>query len=135
MTRNIPLFKIYWDEHDVRKITSVIENGNYWAIGPEITEFERRTCEYVGVRYAIAVNSGTSALHVALAAHSIGTGDEVIVPSFTFIATANAPLFVGAKPIFAEIEEETYGLDPEDVEKKITPRTKAIIPIHYGGLP
>ena len=135
MTRNIPLFKIYWDEHDVRKITSVIENGNYWAIGPEITEFERRTCEYVGVRYAIAVNSGTSALHVALAAHSIGTGDEVIVPSFTFIATANAPLFVGAKPIFAEIEEETYGLDPEDVEKKITSRTKAIIPIHYGGLP
>ena len=132
---NIPLFKIYWDERDVERVTSVVKKGMHWAIGPEVREFERRIAEYVGVRYAFAVNSGTSALHAALAAHGIGEGDEVIVPSFTFIATANAPLFVGAKPVFAEIEEETYGLDPADVERKITAKTKAIIPIHYGGSP
>jgi perosamine synthetase len=132
---NIPLFKIYWDEHDVEKVTSVIKRGMYWAIGPEIKEFEKKVAEYVGVKYALALNSGTSALHVILAAHDIGKGDEVIVPSFTFIATANAALFVGAKPIFAEIEGETYGLDPADVERRITPKTKAIMPIHCGGSP
>ena len=132
--QNIPLFKIYWDDQDIEKVTSVIKKGMYWAIGPEIREFESLVAEYVGVKHALAMNSGTSALHVVLAAHSIGEGDEVIVPSFTFIATANAPLFVGAKPVFAEIEDETYGLDPEDVERRITPRTRAIIPIHFGGL-
>lgn len=131
---NIPLFKIYWDEQDVEKVTSVIKRGMYWAIGPEVREFERKVAEYVGTEYAFAVNSGTSALHAILIAHGIGEGSEVIVPSFTFIATANASLFVGAKPVFAEIEEETYGLDPEDVERKITPRTKAIITVHVGGL-
>jgi perosamine synthetase len=134
MTRQIPLFKIYWDDDDIEKVTSVIKKGSYWAIGPEIKDFESRMAEYVGVKYALAVNSGTSALHTVLAAHGIGKGDEVIVPSFTFIATANSVLMVGATPVFAEIEGETYGLDPEDVEKKITPRTKAIMPIHYGGL-
>lgn len=134
MIQTIPLFKIYWDNRDIERVTSVIRKGAYWAIGAEIREFESLVAEFVGVKYALAANSGTSALHMVLAAHGIGKGDEVIVPSFTFIATANAPLFVGAKPVFAEIEEETYGLDPEDVERKITPRTKAIIPIHYGGL-
>ncbi|HJH26510.1 MAG TPA: DegT/DnrJ/EryC1/StrS family aminotransferase, partial [Methanophagales archaeon] len=86
-------------------------------------------------KYCVAFNSGTSALHAALLAHRIKEGDEVIVPSFTFIATANAPLFVGAKPVFADIEEETFGLDPEDVKEKITEKTKVIIPIHYGGCP
>ena len=132
--QKIPLFKIYWDNDDIERVTSVIKKGAYWAIGPEIKEFENRVAEYVGVKYALAVNSGTSALHAILAAHNIGKGDEVIVPSFTFIATANATLFIGAKPVFADIEGETYGLDPEDVERKITPRTKAIMPIHYGGL-
>ncbi len=135
MTRSIPLFKIYWDEDDVNRVTAVIKKGSYWAIGPEIAEFEKNVCDYVGVKYAVAVNSGTSALHTLMAAHDIGKGDEVIVPAFTFIATANAPLFVGARPAFAEIEEATYGLDPKDVEKKITKKTKAIMPIHYGGLP
>lgn len=134
MTRQIPLFKIYWDDNDVEKVTSIIKKGAYWAIGPEIKEFESRLAEFVGVKYALAVNSGTSALHTALAALGIGKGDEVIVPAFTFISTANSVLMVGAKPVFAEIEEETYGLNPEDVEKKITTRTKAIMPVHFGGL-
>ena len=132
---NIPLFKIYWDEDDVREVTSVIKNGMYWASGADIGEFENKVAEYVGVKNSVAVNSGTSALHVSLAAHGIGEGDEVIVPSFTFIATANAPLFVGARPVFAEIEETNYGLDPQDVETRITPNTKAIIAVHYGGSP
>ena len=134
MIQQIPLFKIYWDDNDIEKVTSVIRKGSYWAIGPEIKEFESQVAEYVGVKYALAVNSGTSALHTVLAAHDIKKGDEVIVQSFSFIATANAVLIVGAKPVFAEIEGETYGLDPADVERKITPRTKAILPIHYGGL-
>jgi dTDP-4-amino-4,6-dideoxygalactose transaminase len=110
-----------------------LKKGANWAIGPEVEEFETAIANYLGVKYAVTLNSGTSALHVALAVCNIGPGDEVIVPSFSFIATANAALFVGAKPIFAEIEEKYYGLDPNDVERKITKQTKAIIPVHYAG--
>lgn len=135
MDWKIPLFKIYWDEEDIKMVTEVIRRGMHWAIGPNIEQFERLLAGYMGKEYAIAFNSGTSALHAALLAYGIGQSDEVIVPSFTFIATANAPLFVGARPVFADIEERTWGLDPVDVERKITPKTKAIIPVHYGGGP
>ena len=131
----IPLFKIYWDEEDIELTSEAIRKGAYWAAGPNIVAFEKTISKYIGAKYCLAFNSGTSALHAILLAYDIGPGDEVIVPSFTFIATANAPLFVGAKPIFADIEEETYGLGPEDVERKITSKTKAILPIHYGGIP
>jgi dTDP-4-amino-4,6-dideoxygalactose transaminase len=131
----IPLYKVYWDENDVEAVTKIIKRGTYWTAGQEIEEFERVVANYVGVKYGVSFNSGTSALHAALLAYEIKQGDEVIVPSFTFIATANAPLFVGAKPVFADIEDSTFGLDPNDVERKITRRTKAIMPIHYGGLP
>ena len=133
MDWKIPLFKIYWDEEDIEMVTDTIRRGMLWAIGPNIERFERMLSEYVGTKYAVVFNSGTSALHAALLAYDIGQGDDVIVPSFTFIATANAPLFVGARPVFADIEETTYGLDPNDVIRKITPKTKAIIPMHYGG--
>ena len=135
MTWKIPLFKIYWDEEDVQSVTEAIKAGMNWATGPNVGKFEELIAHYVGTKYAVTFNSGTSALHTALLAHEIKNGDEVIVPSFTFIATANAPLFVGANPVFADIEEETFGLDPEDVKEKITEKTKAIIPIHYGGCP
>ncbi|MDD4910455.1 MAG: DegT/DnrJ/EryC1/StrS family aminotransferase [Candidatus Omnitrophica bacterium] len=135
MKQKVPLFKIDWNEDDVRAAASVIRSGMYWAEGPAIRAFENELARYIGVKYCLAFNSGTSALHAALLAYGIGEGDEVIVPSFTFIATANAPLFVGARPVFADIEEETFGLDPEDVKKRITPRTRAIIPVHYGGCP
>ncbi|HEC92815.1 MAG TPA: aminotransferase class I/II-fold pyridoxal phosphate-dependent enzyme, partial [Candidatus Atribacteria bacterium] len=135
MNWRIPLFKIYWDEEDVKAVTDVIKRGTYWATGPEIKEFEERIAEYVEMKYTVAFNSGTSALHAVLLAYDIRQGDEIIVPSFTFISTANAPLFVGAKPVFAEIEDRTYGLDPEDVKEKITKKTKVIMPIHYGGCP
>ena len=119
----------------MEKVVEVIKSGMNWATGPNVQEFEKMLADYVGTSYAVTFNSGTSALHAVLAAYCIGQEDEVIVPSFTFIATANAPLFVGAVPVFAEIEERTYGLDPEDVERKITPKTKAIMPIHCGGCP
>ena len=135
MSLKIPLFKIYWDKEDVQAVRNAIKKGMFWAIGPNIEEFEKGISEYIGAKYSAVFNSGTSALHAALLAHGIGNGDEVIVPSFTFIATANAPLFVGAKPVFADIEDKTYGLDPEDVKEKITKKTKAIVPVHYGGCP
>jgi len=135
MAWKIPLFKIYWDEEDVKSVAEAIKVGMNWAVGPNVEKFEKMIAKYIGAKYCVVFNSGTSALHAALLAHGIKNGDEVIVPSFTFIATANAPLFVGAKPVFADIEEETFGLNPEDVKEKITKKTKAIIPIHYGGCP
>lgn len=133
MSWKIPLFKIYTEEDDVDEVAKVIRSGMNWATGPKVSEFEELICNYVGTNYAVTFNSGTSALHALLLAYGIGQGDEVIVPSFTFIATANAPFFVGAKPVFADIEKDTFGLDPVDVLKKITPKTKAIMPIHMGG--
>lgn len=135
MKWKIPLFKSYWEEDDIEAVTKVIQRGTYWAAGQEITEFEKEIAKHVGTKYALAFNSGTSALHTVLMAYNIKQGDEVIVPSFTFIATGNAPLFVRAKPVFAEIEDKTYGLDLEDAKNKITKKTKAIMPIHYGGCP
>lgn len=129
----IPLFKIYWDEDDIEAVTESLKRGMNWAAGPNIEEFEKLLAQYLGREYCVVFNSGTSALYSVLNVYGIKEGDEVIVPSFTFIATANAPLLTGAKPIFADIEEETYGLDAQDVERKITSQTKAIIPMHYGG--
>jgi perosamine synthetase len=135
MDWKIPMFKIYWDEADVEAVAQTIRRGMFWAIGPNVDRFEGMLSEYVGTEHALVFNSGTSALHALFLACGIGEGHEIIVPSFTFIATANGALFVGARPVFADIEEATYGLDPADVEKKITPKTRAIVPIHYGGSP
>lgn len=135
MKWKIPLFKIYSDEEDMASVISVIKRRGYWAAGPEIRRFEKELANFIGSKYAVSFNSGTSALFAAMVAYGLNEGDEVIVPSFTFIATANAPLFVGARPVFADIEEERFGLDPEDVLERITTNTKAIIPIHYGGCP
>ncbi len=129
----IPLFRIYWDEEDVNAVKEAIERGMFWAVGPEVKKFEEKIAEFLGRRYALVFNSGTSALHALLLAHGVGQGDEVVVPSFSFISTANSVLFVGAKPVFADIEEETFGLDVENVQEKITSHTKVIMPMHYGG--
>lgn len=135
MLWNIPLFKMYFNENDIRYVTNVLKRGSYWASGPEIYEFESKISGYVGTKYAITFNSGTSATHALLLAYGIKQNDEVIVPSFSFISTANAPQFVGAKPVFAEIEDKTFGLNPEDIVERITSKTKLIMPIHYGGSP
>jgi len=135
MAWKIPLFKIFSDASDITAVSKVIESGMNWATGENVVLFERELARYVKTRYAVTFSSGTAALHALLIALKIGKGDEVIVPSFTFISTANAVLFVGAKPVFAEIEGASYGLDPKDVEKKITKKTKAIVPVHFGGGP
>ena len=131
----IPLFKIHWDKSDIETVAKVIKSGKNWAIGKEVEELEKAVSKYVGVKHGVAFSSGTTALHALMLAYGIKEGDEVIVPSFTFVATANCILFVGAKPVFAEIERDSLGLDPEDVERKITDKTKAIIAVHYGGCP
>ena len=135
MYYNIPLFKILWDENDVSCISESLKEGKNWAVGANVDMFEEKISEYIKGKYTVAFNSGTSALHSILLSYGIGKNDEVIVPAFTFISTANAPLFVGAKPVFAEIEGQTFGLDPKDVKNKITAKTRAIIPVHYGGCP
>lgn len=130
----IPLYKIYTDDEDVQLITKIIKRGRNWALGPEIEEFEKLLKNYVGCDYCLTLNSGTSALHSSLIAHEISKDDEVIVPSFSFISTANSVMFVDAKPVFSDIEEETFGIDPKLLEKKITKKTKAILPMDYGGM-
>ncbi|MFX1311130.1 MAG: DegT/DnrJ/EryC1/StrS family aminotransferase [Promethearchaeota archaeon] len=132
MVKKYPLFDIYWDNDDIEIVTNVIKRGSYWATGPEIREFEEAIEKYLNIKYCVVFNSGTSALHAILLAYGITSG-EVIVPSMSFISTANCVILAGAKPVFAEIEDETFGLDPEDVEMKINNNTKAIIPMHYGG--
>jgi len=134
MNWKIPLFKMYWDKSNIDAVAKVIKRGSYWAVGPEIDQLEENLAKYIGIKYAVGFNSGTSAIHAGLLAHRINSG-EVIVPSFTFISTANVVILAGAKPVFAEIEEETYGLDLEDTKEKINSKTKAIMPIHYGGAP
>ena len=131
----IPLYKIYTDDEDVNLITKIVKRGNNWAIGPEIEEFENAIKNYIDVDYCLTLNSGTSALHAAFLAYGLGPQNDIVVPSFSFISTANSVSFVGANPIFADSEESTYGLDPELLSNYITPNTKAIVPMDYGGLP
>jgi perosamine synthetase len=135
MKWKIPLYKVDWDKEDVRTVTNVIKRGMDWAIGPEIEEFEQSLATYHDSRYCVVFNSGTSAGHAALLSLNLKPSSEIIVPSFTFIATANWPLMVGAKPIFSEIEEETLGMDPSNLDSIISKKTKVLMPIHYGGMP
>lgn len=130
----LPLYKIYSDDEDVNLITKVIKRGTKWAIGPEIEEFEKEIRNYVGSDYCVTLNSGTSALHALFLAYGVGKDSEVIVPSFSFISTANSVLFVEATPKFVDIEETTFGLDPELIPESISSKTKAIVPMDYGGL-
>ena len=117
---------------ELEYVRQAIEGG---LTGKFTKKFEARFAEKFGVAYAISVNSGTSALHTAMLALDIGPGDEVIVPPLTFIATAYAPLYVGAVPIFADVDPDTFNIDPDEIEAKITPRTKAIITVSLYGLP
>ena len=128
----ILLFKSYADECETRLVNQVIERGTYWAAGPEINTFEEKMAAYFGVDHAVSFNSGTTSLYAMLLALGITDG-EVIVPSFTFQATANAVVAAGATPVFADIETESFGLSAADVAAKITPKTRAIMPIHFSG--
>ena len=123
----IPLYKIYSDDEDLNLITKIIKRGTKWAIGPEIEQFENELASFVGKKFCVALNSGTSGLHAALQAYGIGTDDEVIVPSFSFISTANSVLFVNGTPVFSDIETENYGLDATLLDEKISKKTLVYI--------
>ncbi len=129
-----PITKPFLGEEEIEAVAQAIRSG-WVSQGPKVAEFEERFAEYVGARYAIATTSCTTALHSALVVAGIGPGDEVIVPSLSFIATANAVVYTGAEPVFVDIDPQTCNMDVEKIEDAITERTKAIMPVHQMGLP
>lgn len=122
------------DEADVQAVVNVLR-GDWLTTGPMVNVFERAIADYIGVEEAVVVNSGTAALHVSAYAAGIKPGDEVIVPAVTFAASANCVLYLGGRPVFADVLPGTINIDSEDVIRKITPLTKAIIPVDYTGQP
>lgn len=128
----IPISKPYIGEEEKQAVLAVLDSG-FLAQGPRTAEFEQRFAELCGTQHAIATANGTTALHLALLAHDIGPGDEVITTPFTFIASVNSILFTGARPVFADVQPDTFNVDPDQVERAITPRTRAIMPVHLYG--
>ena len=128
----IPIAKPILGKDEEKAILDVIASGQL-VQGPKVHEFEARFAELCGVEHAVATSSGTTALHIAMLAHQIGPSDEVITSPFSFIASANCVLYVGARPVFIDIEPDYYTIDPTKIEAKITPRTRAIIPVHLYG--
>ena len=129
----IPITIPLLGEEEAQAAAAAIRSG-WVAQGPRVKEFEDAMADYLGVRNALAVSSCTAALHLALVALDIGPGDEVVVPSLSFVATANAVLYVGATPVFADIDPRTYNMDPDALAAVITPRTRAVVPVHQIGL-
>jgi dTDP-4-amino-4,6-dideoxygalactose transaminase len=128
----VPLTDVFVDDAIADAVEEVLRSG-WWSTGPKVAEFEDAFGEFVGAR-ALAVANGTAALHLALLAVGCGPGDEVVVPSLTFVAAANCVVHTGARPVFADIVgQDDLNLDPDDVERAITPATKAIVAFHYGG--
>jgi perosamine synthetase len=131
---NIPLAKPYLGKEEAQLAYDTILT-NWVTQGPRVAEFEEKFANYTGAKYAVALSNCTTALHLAMIVAGIGEGDEVICPSMSYIATANCIMYVGAEPVFAEVDPTTYNIDPADVVKKITSRTKAILIVHQIGMP
>jgi perosamine synthetase len=131
---NIPLSRPDISDADIAAVVDVLRTP-YLSIGPKVEAFERAMCDYTGARHATAVNSGTSALHLAIRALGIGERDEVITTPFSFVASANCILFERARPVFVDIEPHSFNIDPARIEAAVTPRTKAILPVHVFGRP
>jgi perosamine synthetase len=130
----IPYGRQTIDDEDIKAVIEVL--GSDWlTTGPKVAEFEKAVARYVGAKYAVAVSSGTAALHCAMYASGIGPGHEVIVPAMTFAASANCAVYQGGIPVFVDVVPDTLLIDPQDVERKITPQTKAIIAVDYAGQP
>ena len=131
----IPVAEPYIGDEELKNVIEAVKSGWISSKGKFIEEFEREFAKYCGVKYSVATANGTVALHLALKALGIGKGDEVIVPTLTFVATANAVTYCGAKPVFVDSHPKYWCINPEKIEEKITPRTKAIIPVHLYGHP
>ena len=134
----IPINAPQIGKEEIDAVVKVLESGiltHGLGAGPIVTKFEKKFAKFMGAKHAIAVNTGTAALHLALAAANLKTGDEIILPSFTFVATAEVVVMAGAKPVFVDINPETYNISPEKIEKAITKKTKAIMPVDLYGLP
>lgn len=130
----IPYGKQTIEQDDIEAVVDVLQS-DFLTTGPKIAEFEQTVADYVGAKYAVAISNGTSALHAACFAAGIGPGDEVITTPLTFAASANCVLYCGGMPVFADVDPKTYNIDPEDIRRKITDRTKAIIAVHLAGQP
>lgn len=130
----IPYGRQTIDEDDINAVIDVLKS-DYLTTGPKIAEFEHAVASYTGAKYAVAISNGTSALHAACFAAGIGRGDEVITTPLTFAASANCVLYCGGTPVFADVDPYTYNIDPKDIRKKITDKTKAIIAVHLAGQP
>lgn len=122
----------YLDEKDVQAVVEVL-HSDYLTCGPKITELEQKLCELTGAKYAVVCSNDTAALHIACMAAGVSAGDEVITTPITFLASANCALYCRAKPVFADIDEETYNIDPKEIEKAMTPKTKAVVAVDYTG--
>ena len=134
-TEPFPSWPIFGKEEE-RRLIRALRSGNWGKLqGDQVAEFERRFAQYHQAKHGLAVVNGTAAIRIALVAAGIGAGDEVIVPPYTFLATASAVVEANATPVFADIELETSNIDPRAVDAAVTPRTRAIIPVHLGGLP
>ena len=132
--RKLPITKPSFDETDVRAMAEPLASG--WVVqGPKVKQFEEAFASFAGAPHAVATTSCTTALHLSLLAAGIGPGDEVIVPSFSFVASANSVEYCGAKPVLCDIDLDTFNIDPDDAERRITSRTKAIMPVSLFGLP
>lgn len=131
----IPISKPSIEQSEIEYIMEAVSSGWISSIGPYIDEFEKEFARYCGVKHCVATSNGTVAIHLALMVLGIGKGDEVIIPDFTFAATANAVILSGATPVYADICADSWCIDPKSVLSKITPKTKAIIPVHIYGHP
>lgn len=130
----IPYGRQTIEEDDIQAVVDVLRS-DYLTTGPKIAEFEKMVADYVGAKYAVAISNGTSALHAACFAAGIQPGDEVITTPLTFAASSNCVLYCGGTPVFADVDLKTYNIDPEDIRRKITDKTKAIIAVHLAGQP
>ncbi len=130
----IPYGRQSIDENDIKEVVKVLR-GHWITQGPKINEFEDVLCKYTGASYAVAVSSGTAALHIACLAAGISKNDEVITSPITFAASANSVLYCGGRPVFADVQPDTANIDPEEINKKIGKKTKAIMPVHFAGHP
>ena len=130
----LPIFKPAMDDQEIEAVSEVVKSG-WIGLGPKTAEFETLFARYVGAKQAVGLNSATAALHLSLIVSGVGQGDEVLMPALTFVSAAHVAMWLGAKPVFVDIDEETLCIDPADLARKITKKSKVIMPVDYGGHP